>query len=186
MNASTWNLCRSFTGRMLSDPAWRSLIARTARRVCRAVKAHRLCDTVRGCAVLATDSQKLTFSCRSRYPHAIRSHGHTLSTQYPLTHSNHCTRRLRGRSPGSAPNNLCTCYTIRRLPCAIGGRMIAPYQSSTLRDVPSRLYGSRRAVNVLLENCAPHCTALAAPPALLVWLHAGVIVVKRFLRHEGL
>jgi len=186
VNASTWNLCRSFAGRMLSDPARRSLIARTARRVCRAVKAHRSCDTVRGCAVLATDSQKLTFSCRSPYSHAIRSHGRTLSTQYPLTDSNHCTRRLRGWSPGGDPNILCTCYTIRRLPCATRGQMIAPCQLSTLRDMPFRLYGSRRAVNVLLASCAPHLTALAPPPVLLVWLHAGVIVVKRFLRHEGL
>jgi len=163
VNASTWNLCRSFTGRMLSDPAWRSLIARTARRVCRAVKAHRSCDTVRGCAVLATDSQKLTFSCRSPYSHAIRSDGHTLSTQHPLTDSNHCTRRLRGWSPGSGPNILCTCYTIRRLPFATDGRMIAPYQS--LRDVPFRLYGSLRAVKVV-RPCRPDAstvTALAPP-----------------------
>ena len=48
------------------------------------------------------------------------------------------------------------------------------------------LYGSRRAVNVLLASCAPHCTALAPPPALLVWLHAGVIIVESSLRHEGL
>jgi hypothetical protein len=185
VNASTWNLCRSFTVRMLSDPARRTLETRPARRVCCAAKPYRSRDAVRGCAVLATSSQKLTFSCRSPYSHGIRSHGRTLSTQYPLTDSNHSTRRL-WRLPGSPSNILCTCYTIKRLPCAIGGRMIAPYQSSTLRDVPSRLYGSRRAVNVLLENCAPHCTALAPPPALLVWLHAGVIVVKRFLRHEGL
>ena len=183
MNASTWNLCRSFTGRMLSDPAWRSLIARTARRVCCAVKAHRLCDTVRDCALLATDSQKLTFSCRSPYSRTVCSRGHALSTQHPLTSSYHSTHRL-WPLPGSAPNSLCTCSTIRRLPWATGGRMIAPYRS--LRDVPFRLYGSRRAVNVLLASCAPHCTALAPPPALLVWLHAGVITVRRFYRYEGL
>ncbi|HUD54068.1 MAG TPA: hypothetical protein VMR02_02485, partial [Terracidiphilus sp.] len=28
---------------------------------------------------------------------------------------------------------------------------------------PFRLYGSLRAVNVLLASCAPHCTALAPP-----------------------
>jgi hypothetical protein len=152
---------------MLSDPAWRSLIARTARRVCRAVKAHRSCDTVRGCAVLATDSQKLTFSCRSPYSHAIRSDGHTLSTQHPLTDSNHCTRRLRGWSPGSGPNILCTCYTIRRLPFATDGRMIAPYQS--LRDVPFRLYGSLRAVKVL--RAALWSTVDRACSACYVELH---------------
>ena len=109
------------------------------------------------------------------------------------THCVHTTfaHRLRlfhspsvGRLPGSASDTLCTCYTIRRISCAIGGRMIAPYQS--LRDTPFRLYGSLRAVNVLLASCAPHCTALAPPPALLVWLHAGVIIVESSFRHEGL
>jgi hypothetical protein len=184
VNASTWILCRSFTGRMLSDPAWRSLIARTARRVCRAVKAHRSCDTVRGCAVLATDSQQRP----SVAGQALRGQSVVAVTLCPrnvcFADSNHSTRRLR-RLPGSASETLCTWYTIRRISCAIDGRMIVPYQSSTLRDVPFRLYGSRRAVNVLLASCAPHLTALAPPPALLVWLHAGVIIVKTFLRHEG-
>jgi hypothetical protein len=180
VNASTRNLCRSFTGRMLSDPARPTLETRRPRRVCCAVKAHRSCDAVRGCGLLATDSRDLTLTCRLAYSSTVRSRGNALSTQYLLTDCNHCTHRLWEWLPGSPPAGLCTCYTIRRLPCAIGGRMIAPHQSSTLRDVPSRLYGSRRAVNVLLENCAPHCTALAAPPALLVWLHAGVIIAKGF------
>jgi hypothetical protein len=185
MKASAWNPCRSFAGRIPSDPARRSLISRPVRRVCRAVKAHQSRDAVRGCAVLATDSREVTLRCRSPYSRTVRSRGHPLPTQHPITSSNHSTRRL-WPLPGSPSNILCTCYTIRRLLCAIGGRMIAPYQSSTLRDVPFRFYGSRRAVNVLLASCAPHLTALAPPPALLVWLHAGLVTVKRFLRHEGL
>ena len=181
MNASTRNLRRSFAGRMLANPARRSLISRPARRVCCAARAHRSRVAVRGCAVLATDSRDMTLTCRSPHSSTVRGRVHTLSTQRPLTDANHCTRCLQGL-PGGTSNILCTWYTIGRLPCATGGRMIAPYQS--LRDVPFRLYGSRRAVNVLLESCAPHCTALAPPPALLVWLHAGVITVKRFLRHE--
>ena len=54
--------------------------------------------------------------------------------------------------------------------------MIAP-QSSTLRDVPFRLYDSLRAVKVV-RPCRPDAstvTALAPPPALFVWLHAGAI-----------
>ena len=185
MNASAWNLCRSFAGKMLSDPARRSLMSRPARRVCRAAKTHRSCDAVRGCASLATDSRDLTLTCRSHHSNTVRGRGHTVSAQRSVTRSNHSTRRM-WKLPGSPSNILCTRYTIRRLTCATGGRMIAPYQSSTLRDVPFRLYGSRRAVNVLLASCAPHLTALAPPPALLVWLHAGLVTVKRFLRHEGL
>ena len=71
-----------------------------------------------------------------------------MSAQRSLTGFDHSTRRL-SRLPCNPSNNLCTCYTITRLPCATGGRLIAPYQSSTLRDVPFRLYGSRRAVKVL-------------------------------------
>ena len=185
MNLSTWNLRRSFAGRMLADPARRSLISRPARRVCCAAKPYGSHVAVRGCAVLATDSREVTLRCRSPYSRTVRSRGHPLPTQHPLTSSNHSTRRL-WPLPGSPSNILCTCYTIRRLLCAIGGRMIAPYQSSTLRDVPFRFYGSRRAVNVLLASCAPHLTALAPPPALLVWLHAGVIAAKRLFRHKGL
>jgi hypothetical protein len=186
VNASTWNLCRSFAGRMLPDPARRSLISRPARRVCCAVKAHRSRDAVRGCALLATDSRALTLTCRSPYLSTVRGRGHTRSTQYPLTGSDHSVRRL-WRLPGNPSHSLCTCYTIRRLPCATGGRMTAP-QSSTLRDVPFRLYDSLCAVKVV-RPCRPDAstvTALAPPPALFVWLHAGAITAERFLRHEGL
>jgi hypothetical protein len=163
MNASKWNLRRSLAGRMLADPARRPLISHLARRVCCAVRTYRMHVAVRGCALLATDSQLVPHTCRSAYPGTVRCLCHALSTQYPLTDSNHCTRRLPKCLTGSPSSILCTRYTITRLPCATGGRMIAPYQSSTLRDVPFRLYGSLRAVNVLLASCAPHCTALAPP-----------------------
>ena len=164
MNESTRNLRRSFAGRMLANPARRSLISRPARRVCCAVKTYRMCVAVRGCAVLATDSRDLTLTRRSPYSGTVRSRGHALSTQYPLTDTNHCTRCLRGL-PGGPSNILCTCYTITRLPCATGGRMIAPYQTPTLRDVPFRLYGLRRAVKVVLPRRpdASTVTALAPP-----------------------
>ena len=87
-----------------------------------------------------------------------------MSAQRSLTGFDHSTRRL-SRLPCNPSNNLCTCYTITRLPCATGGRLIAPYQSSTLRDVPFRLYGSLRAVKVV-RPCRPDAstvTALAPP-----------------------
>ena len=159
-----WNLCRSFAGRMLADPARRSLMSRPARRVCHAVKAHRSCDAVRGCALLATDSRDVPVTCRSPHSSTVRRRGHSLSTQRSLTGSDHSTRRL-WKLPGNSSRVLRTCYTIRRLPCAIGGRMIALHQSSTLRDVPFRLYGSLRAVKVV-RPCRPDAstvTALAPP-----------------------
>lgn len=162
MNASTWNLCRSFAGRMLSDPARRSLRSHPARRVCRAVKAHRSYDAVRGCALLATDSRNVALTCRSADSSKVLGCSHALSTHYPLINSNPCTCCPQAL-PGSPSENLCNCYTIRRLPCV--GRMIAPYQSSTLRDVPVRLYGSLRAVKVV-RPCRPDAstvTALAPP-----------------------
>jgi hypothetical protein len=162
VNASTGNLCRSFAGRMLADPARRSLISPPARRVCCAAKTYRMHVVVRGCASLATDSRDVPVTCWSPHSSTVRGREHSLSTQQSLTGSDHSTRRL-WRLPGNPSYLLCTGYTIRRLPCATGGRMIALPQSSTLRDVPFRLYGSPRAVNVLLASCAPHCTALAPP-----------------------
>jgi len=51
--------------------------------------------------------------------------------------------------------------------------MIPLYHPSTAREaVPAALYGSLRAVNVLLASCAPHCTALAPPTAWHLGLHA--------------
>jgi hypothetical protein len=132
---------------MLSDPARRSLMSRPARRVCHAVRAHLSCDAVRDCALLATDSRDVMLTCQSHHSNTVRGRGHTVSAQRPLTGSDYFTRPL-SRLPGSTSNIFCTCYTITLLPCANGGRMIAPYQS-LLRDVPFRLYGSRRAVKVL-------------------------------------
>jgi hypothetical protein len=165
VNVATCNLRRSFAGRMLSDPAWRSLLSRPARRVCHAVKAHRSCDAVRGCALLATDSRDVMLSCRSPYSRTARSHGHALSTQFPPTDSNPYTGCLRRWFLGSPSNILCTWCTIRRLTCATGGRMIALYQSLTLREVPFRLYGSLRAVKVEFPCCPelPPLTVLAPP-----------------------
>ena len=164
MNASTWNLCRSFAGRMLADPARRSLISRPARRVRLAARAHRSCDAVRGCASPATDSQQRP----SVAGQALQGQSVVAVTlclrNVSFASSDHPARRL-WRLPGNPSHILCTCYTITRLPCATGGRMIAPYQSSTLRDVPFRLYGSLRAVKVV-RPCRPDAstvTALAPP-----------------------
>jgi len=186
VNESTRNLRRPFAGRMLADPARRTLISRPVRRVCRAVKAHRSRDAVRGCAVLATDSLHMALSCRSPYPRTARSRGHALSAQFPA----HGLQLLQSLSPGvllgSPLDILCTCYTITQLPRATGGRMIAPYQSLTLREAPFRLYGSLCAVKVELPCCLelPPLTVRAPPTAWLLRLHAGVIIVKRLLRHE--
>jgi hypothetical protein len=111
-------------------------------------------------------------SCGSRNSRTVRGRGHARTARRLLSDFSHSTRRP-GNLSSSSSCGLCTCYTIGRLPYAMRGRMIPLYQSSTVRDVPLRLYGSLRAVNVLLASCAPHCTALAPPAAWLVWLHAG-------------
>ena len=167
MKASTWNPCRSFAGRIPSDPARRSLISRPVRRVCRAVKAHRSRDAVRGCAVLATDSQQRPSVAGQAHHRGQSAVVVTLCLRNVcFADSYHSTRRL-WRSPGSASDTLCTWYTIRRISCAIGGRMFVPYQSSTLRDVPFRLYGSLRAVKVLRAALwsTVDCACSAARPA---------------------
>ena len=170
MNESTTNLRRPFAGRMLADPARRTLESRPARRVCCADKPYRSRVAVRGCAVLATDSLDMALTCRSPYARTARSRGHALSAQL-----------LRSLSPGvllgSPLDILCTCYTIAQLPRATGGRMIAPYQSLTLRKAPFRLYGSLRAVKVEFPCCLelPPLTVLAPPTAWLLRLHAGVL-----------
>jgi hypothetical protein len=166
VNAPTWNLCRSFAGRMQSDPAQRSLMSRPARRVCCAVKTYRSHGAVRGCALLATDSQQRP----SVAGQAFRGQSVVAVTlclrNVCFTDSNHSTLRL-WRLPGSPSDNLCTWYTITRLPRATGSRMIVPYQSSTLRDMPFRLYGSRRAVKVLRAALwsTVDCACSAAGPA---------------------
>jgi hypothetical protein len=165
---------------MLADPARRTLETRPARRVCCAAKPYRSPVAVRGCAVLATDSLDMAPSCRSPYARTARSRGHILSAQYPLTDCNYCNRFLRGVLLGSPLDILCTCYTITQLPRATGSRMIAPYQSLTLRQAPFRLYGSLRAVKVEFPCCLelPPLTVLAPPTAWLLRLHAGYFTAK--------
>ncbi len=153
---------------MLADPARRSLISRPARRVRLAARAHRSCDAVRGCASPATDSQQRP----SVAGQALQGQSVVAVTlclrNVSFASSDHPARRL-WRLPGNPSHILCTCYTITRLPCATGGRMIAPYQSSTLRDVPFRLYGSLRAVKVL--RAALWSTVDRACSACYVELH---------------
>jgi hypothetical protein len=165
VNTSTCNLRRPVADKMLSDPAQRSLKLPPARRVCRAANTYRIPVAVRGCVLLATDSRNATVSCRSADSSRVLSYSDAPSIRCPLIDSTHCTRRLRKCLPESPSSILCTCYTTRQLPCATSGRMIAPYQSSTLRDVPFRLYGSPRAVKVV-RPCRPDAstvTALAPP-----------------------
>ena len=148
MNESTRNLRRPSAGRMLADPARPTLETRRARRVCCAAKPYQSHVAVRGCAVLATDSRDMTLSCRSFYSHT------------PVAAAMPCPRSTRSQAAISAIavsgvgclavlSTSCTCSTIKQLPRTTGGRMIAPYLSLTLRDVPFRLYGSLRAVKVL-------------------------------------
>ena len=150
---------------MLADPSRRSLMSRPARRVCCAAKPYGTHAAVRSCALLATDSRDVTLSCRSAYLRTARGRYHAVSTQYSLTKCNHCNRCLRGWSRASHSDNLCICYTFPRLSCGTDCRMIASYQSLTLRDVPFRLYGSLRAVKVVFPCCPepPPLTVLAPP-----------------------
>jgi hypothetical protein len=64
---------------MLADPARRTLLSRSARRVCGTVSAYRRLIAVRGCALLATDSQDATVSWRS----AFRWQSVVAETPYP-------------------------------------------------------------------------------------------------------
>ena len=166
MNATTRNLRRPFAGRMLADPARRTLETRPARRVCCAAKPYRSCDAVRGCALLATDSRDMTLSCRSLLFTYARGCSHALSTQYSLAD---CTHAIAVSGVGclAVLSTSCTCYTITQRPRATGRRMIAPYLSLTLRDVPFRLYGSLRAVKVLRAALwsTVDCACSAAGPA---------------------
>jgi hypothetical protein len=117
---------------MLADPARRTLKSRPARSVCCAAKAHRSHVAVRGCALLATDSQQ-----RPSVPgQSLRGQSVVADTlclrNVRFADSNRCARCIR-RLPDNPSHILCACYTIRRLPCAICGGMIPVYQSSTLR-----------------------------------------------------
>ncbi len=179
MNATTCNLRRSFAGRMLSDPARRTLKSRPARRVCCAAKAHPSRVAVRGYALLATDSQERpsiagqplrgqSVVADTPCPHSLLS----LTPIIPIALHEGCPRR---------PSDiLCTSHTVERLPCAICGRMIPLHQSSTLRG--SRFDCTARCAPSIYcsQSCAPHCTALAPPPAL-VWLHVGATHRRRIV-----
>jgi hypothetical protein len=166
VNATTRNLRRPFAGRMLADPARRTLETRPARRVCCAAKPYRSCDAVRGCAVLATDSRDMTLSCRSFYSRTpvVAAMPRPRSTRSQTAH-------MQSLSPGvgclAVLSTSCTCYTITQRPRATGRRMIAPYLSLTVRDVPFRLYGSLHAVKVLRAALwsTIDCACSAADPA---------------------
>ncbi len=184
VNASTWNLRRSFAGRMLADPARRSLISRPARRVCCAVKAYRItrrCPWLRG--------------ARHRQPEIDAQLPVTLFTRSPWSTDTPCPRSIRSQTPiialavygdvaGQSSTHLVyllhnqatsLCYSWSN-DCALSVTTCVTCRfDCTARCAPSR-YSALR--------CGPPLTALAPPPALLVWLHAGVIIVKRFLRHE--
>ena len=182
MNTSTWHRCRSLTGRMLADPARRSLTSHPARRVCHAASPHRMSVAVRGCAALSTDSRDTPPIRRAPHPRTTRSYYRALSKEYPLAGSSPRTR-CRRASSSSPLESSCDSYTIKRLPGAIAGRMIALYQPLVLRDAPSDC----------MAPCAPsiycsflrsilHCACSAA--GLLVWLHAETIIAERLLRYE--
>jgi hypothetical protein len=64
-------------------------------------------------------------------------------------------------------------------------RMITFDQPATAREaVPADCTARCAPSRSSSLRCGPPLTARAPPPALLVWLHAGVITDKRFLRHE--
>jgi len=135
----------------------------------------------RGCPWLRAARHRqpgATVNRRSVSSETVHRCRHTLPVQRSSTvsnHSIHCPRE-----PTDMPSIIsCTWYTIRGLTFVNHARMILLHQSSALRDVPFRLYGSLRAVNVLLASCAPHCTALAAPSAGFVWFDAGAFHVWR-------
>ena len=111
-----------------------------------------------------------TVNCRSALPKTVCTHGHTASTHRSFTDSNHstCCPRKSSETPSISS---CVYYTCRGLTCVTHARMIAHHQSSAARDVPLQLYGSLRAVNVLLASCAPRCTVLAPPggSACMAW-----------------
>jgi hypothetical protein len=161
LNATAWNLRRPFAGRMLADPAHRTLKSRSARRVCCAAKPHRSHVAVRGCAVLATDSQQRPSvagqSLRGKSMVADAPCPHSIRSRTPNVPIAVCKRYLL-----RPPDILCTSNTVERLACAICGRMML-HQSSTLRgsrfDCTARCAPSRSSS----LRCGPPLTALAPP-----------------------
>ena len=139
-------------------------MSRPARRVCCAVKAHRSCDAVRGCALLAADRP----GSDAHFPVTLFKHSPWSRTLLVHTVFAH---RLR---PFRSPSVEITGQFFTRLAYLLHNQATAlcyrwsndcAHQSSTLRDVPFRLYGSLRAVKVV-RPCRPDAstvTALAPP-----------------------
>jgi len=147
---------------MLADPARQTLKSRSARRVYGAVSAYRWQVAVRGCALLATDSQQPPSvagqSLRGQSIVADAPCPHTILSLTPIILIAVCERC----SP-RPPDILCTSNTVERRLYAICGRMIPLHQSSTFRgrrfDCTARCAPSRSSS----LRCGPPLTALAPP-----------------------
>jgi len=181
VNAPTWNLRRSFAGRMLADPARRSRLMRSARRVCCAAKPYGPHVAVRSCALLATDSRDMTLSYRSFYS-CTRVVPAILCPRSTRSQTAISSIAVSGVGWFVILSTSCTCCTITQLPSATGSRTITPYLSSTVREVRPDCTARCAPSMSCSQGCAPHLTALAPPTAWPLRLHARAIHYWRLNR----
>jgi hypothetical protein len=147
---------------MLADPARRTLLCRVPHA---ASAAPSSVPITRCCPWLRTARHRQlgpTGSCRSPFLGTVRGRGHTLSAQYSLINSDHSHRCLRGMLAPSSGKLVYQQHGQVTPACYLWPNDSAPSVIDCAWE-PFRLYGSLRAVNVLLAGLRStlHCARSA-------------------------